>query len=235
MWTMKPRSRFFTVTVPSLAAGALIGILALRYGKAICARVPALALDQALLGHRPQFMFAVLGWAVLSLYWERAAKKAAAAKSSESRASRALHLFAVTLGLLLEFAPLRGLGRWLPASSLIMIAGLAVEATGLFLALWSRRHLGRNWSGEISIKIDHQLIRSGPYKLLRHPIYTGVLTMYAGVAIVTGEWLAIIGLALVVLAYGRKIRLEEANLDVAFGADYAAYRRQTWALLPWLI
>ena len=115
-----------------------------------------------------------------------------------------------------------------------MAAGLAVEAIGLFLTIWARRHLGRNWSGEITIKVDHQLIRSGPYKLLRHPIYTGLLTMYAGIAIVTGEWLAIIGFAMVAFAYWRKIRLEEANLKIAFGAEYDAYRRATWALLPGL-
>jgi protein-S-isoprenylcysteine O-methyltransferase Ste14 len=56
--------------------------------------------------------------------------------------------------------------------------------------------------------------------------------MYAGAALVTGEWLAVIGLAIAVFAYWRKIRLEEANLDVAFGPAYAAYRRDTWSLIP---
>ena len=115
-----------------------------------------------------------------------------------------------------------------------MSAGIAVEALGLLLAIWSRRHLGRYWSGEISIKVDHQLIRTGPYRLLRHPIYTGLLTMYAGAALVTGEWLAILGLAMAVFAYWRKIRLEETNLDVAFGPEYKAYRQDTWALIPGL-
>src|SRR5262249_40235736 len=76
--------------------------------------------------------------------------------------------------------------------------------------------------------------RSGPYKWLRHPIYTGILVMYVGTALVTGEWLAILGLAMVTFAYWRKIRLEEANLNTAFGADYDAYRRETWALVPGL-
>lgn len=62
----------------------------------------------------------------------------------------------------------------------------------------------------------------GPYGLLRHPIYTGLLAMYTGTALVTGESLAIIGLTLVALGYWRKVRLEEANLNVAFGADYDA-------------
>jgi protein-S-isoprenylcysteine O-methyltransferase Ste14 len=136
------------------------------------------------------------------------------------------------VALLLEIVPIRGLGRFLPASSLIMAAGLGVDAMGLFLAIWARRQLGRNWSGEITIKVDHQLIRSGPYRLLRHPIYTGLLAMYAGTALVTGERLAIIGLAMAAFAYWRKIQLEEANLNLAFGAEYDAYRRETWALVP---
>ena len=115
-----------------------------------------------------------------------------------------------------------------------MAVGLAVETAGLFLAIWARRALGRNWSGEISIKFEHELIRIGPYRKLRHPIYTGLLAMYAGAALVTGEWLAIIGLAMALLAYGRKIGLEEVNLNAAFGAEYEAYRRESWALLPGL-
>ena len=116
-----------------------------------------------------------------------------------------------------------------------MTAGLAVEAVGLFLTIWSRRHLGRNWSGEITIKVDHQLIRSGPYRILRHPIYTGLLTMYAGIAVITGERLAIVGFAMAAFAYWRKIRLEEANLKAAFSAEYESYRRETWALVPGLL
>jgi protein-S-isoprenylcysteine O-methyltransferase Ste14 len=138
------------------------------------------------------------------------------------------------MALMLEIVPIRGLGRFLPASSLTLVAGIVMEALGLFLAIWSRRSLGRNWSGEISIKVEHELIRSGPYKMLRHPIYTGLLAMYVGTAIVAGEWLSLIGLAVAVYAYWRKIRLEEANLRIAFGANYDAYRHETWALLPGL-
>ena len=187
-----------------------------------------------MLAHAPFLAAGVLGWVVFSLYWEAAARNAAAAKKSESKRSRAVHVFLANAALLLEIAPIRGLGRFVPASWAIMAAGLAVEAIGLYLAIWARRHLGRNWSGEVTIKVDHQLIRSGPYGLLRHPIYTGLLAMYAGIAIVTGEWLAIMGFAMAVFAYWRKIRLEEVNMEVAFGAEYEAYRRETWALVPGL-
>ncbi len=115
-----------------------------------------------------------------------------------------------------------------------MSAGLAIEYAGLLLAIWSRIHLGRNWSGEISVKVDHELIRTGPYGKLRHPIYTGILAMYVGCALVTGEGLAAIGVAIALFAYWRKIRLEETNLHTAFGANYDAYRQTTWALVPGL-
>jgi protein-S-isoprenylcysteine O-methyltransferase Ste14 len=197
----------------------------------IAIKLPASWFDQALLTHR-HLALAAVGWVFFSLYWEMAARSAAAAKVSEARASRAVHVFLTNVGLLLVIAPLRGLGRFLPVATPTMTAGLIVAGLGLCLAIWARRHLGRHWSGEITIKVEHRLICSGPYRRLRHPIYTGLLAMYTGTALVTGEWLAAIGLAMVVFAYVRKIRLEEANLAVAFGADYEAYRGGTWALVP---
>ena len=193
---------------------------------------PIFAPDHALLAHRPLLLAAAAGWVLLSLYWEIAARNATAAKVSESRVSRSFHVFLMNLALLLEIAPIHGLGRIMPVLVWVMGAGLALETSGLFFAIWARRHLGRHWSGEITIKVGHDLIRSGPYRYLRHPIYTGVLAMYAGILLVTCEWLALAGFIVVALAYWRKIRLEEANLNRVFGANYDAYRRETWALMP---
>jgi len=192
---------------------------------------PTLWMDHALTSMW-QFKAAILGWLVFGVYWEITGRKAARAERTESSASRGVHVLLANAALLLTIAPMRGLGRLLPLSVAVTTAGLAVEALGLCLAIWARRHLGRNWSGEISIKVDHELIRSGPYRLLRHPIYTGLLTMYVGTALVTGEWLAAIGLTMAAFAYWRKIRLEEANLNAAFAGEYEAYRRETWALVP---
>ena len=223
-------------TIIRLSVFAVAAALALltRRSVHLPANFPAFAFDDALLAHR-EFQIAVIGWLLFSVYWELTAGNAAPEKSSESPGSRGLHVFLVNVAALLVLVPFRGLGRFLPLSSFIMSIGLTVEAVGLFLCFWARRHLGRNWSGKITIKIDHQLIRSGPYRLLRHPIYTGILAIYTGTTIVTGEWLAIIGLIMTALAYWRKIRLEEVNLKVAFGADYEAYCRQTWALVPGLL
>ena len=228
---MKPKK----LILPAVLCGAVIGVQAANIGfDAIIGKFPGLALDQSLVGHRGLLAVGVAVWGLFGVYWEIAAKNAAVAKSSESPRSRALHVVLVNVALILEIVPIRGLGRFLPASSAIMAAGIEVEAIGLFLAIWARRHLGRNWSGEISIKEAHQLIRSGPYRRLRHPIYTGLLSMYLGMALVTGEWLAAIGLALAVFSYWRKIRLEEVNLEVAFGDNYDDYRRTSWALVPGL-
>ena len=213
--------------------GAVVGVLIVRYGPHITARIPALAFDRAASTHK-RYLVAVIPWILFSVYREIEAKGAAEAKSSESSASRAFHVLLANVAVLLVIAPIRGLGRFLPASFVSMAAGIVVELLGLFLAIWARRALGRNWSGEISIKVEHELIRSGPYQWLRHPIYTGVLAMYMGGALITGEWLAVVGVAMAGFAYWRKIRLEEANLRVAFAAEYDSYRGDTWALIPGL-
>jgi protein-S-isoprenylcysteine O-methyltransferase Ste14 len=183
--------------------------------------------------HDWPILASMLVWALFAIYWEAAAKNAAPAASSESSRSRRLHLILLSAAQILIFFPVIGLRqRYLPASHLVTATGLALELLCLLLAVWARQCLGRNWSGKITIKVDHVLVRNGPYRLLRHPIYTALLGMYAGVAIVWGEMHSLIGLALAVLAYLRKVRLEEANLALAFGAEYSDYRRETWALFP---
>ncbi|MGO9240198.1 MAG: methyltransferase family protein [Bryobacteraceae bacterium] len=183
---------------------------------------------------RVQFLFAIVPWLIFSFYGEYAAKDTAPVHSSESKSSRGIHVFLTNAAVLLEIVQFRAIPRFLPLAIPVLAAGLALSITGLIFCIWARRHLGRNWSGNITIKVDHRLIRSGPYGRLRHPIYTGILTMYLGTAIVSGNYLALLGLAMALFAYARKLRLEEANLRTAFPADYESYRRATWALIPGL-
>jgi protein-S-isoprenylcysteine O-methyltransferase Ste14 len=172
---------------------------------------------------------------LFSVYWSIAAKDSAPTKTSESKWSRGLHLALVNGGVLLLILPVPGLTRrFLPDSRFLVAAGLLVEAAFILLAVWARRALGSNWSGEVRVATGHQLIRSGPYRYIRHPIYTAVLGMYCGVALVSGEIHAPIALVIVALAYWRKIRMEERAMSETFGADHEAYRRDTWALIPFL-
>jgi protein-S-isoprenylcysteine O-methyltransferase Ste14 len=124
--------------------------------------------------------------------------------------------------------------RFLPEWPLIVGLGLAVQAASFVLAIRARQTLGGNWSARIEIKMEHQLVRSGPYRVLRHPIYTAVLGMAAGTALMIGKVHTLLAVAIIVLAYIRKIRMEEAKLHQAFGAEYDGYREATWGLVPGL-
>jgi protein-S-isoprenylcysteine O-methyltransferase Ste14 len=176
-------------------------------------------------------------WLGFIIYWSAAAQKAAVTSSSESLTSRQIHQLLMYGALLMALLPVPGLRRhWLSVSPWIHVPiGLAIQASSGLLAIWARKHLGRNWSGAITKKVDHQLITTGPYKVLRHPIYSGMLGMFLGTAVVSGALHGLLGLLMISLAYWRKVRLEEHNLQEVFGVEYDNYRKKSWALIPGLI
>ena len=92
--------------------------------------------------------------------------------------------------------------------------------------------LGSNWSGRATVKAGHELIVKGPYKLVRHPIYTGFLTALTGTVLASGQWRCIIGFGLVLLALLVKMGQEESLMMQTFPQDYAEYRRRVKALIP---
>jgi protein-S-isoprenylcysteine O-methyltransferase Ste14 len=110
-----------------------------------------------------------------------------------------------------------------------------MTALGLMLAIWGRVHLGKEWSGRVELKPGHHLVRSGPYAWVRHPIYAGILWAVAGSALVARELTAALAVMVMLAAYRRKIRMEEAVLSKAFGAEYGAYRRVVKALVPFVV
>jgi protein-S-isoprenylcysteine O-methyltransferase Ste14 len=183
----------------------------------------------------PAMLVAVVILCLFSVYWSKEAKNSKPAESSESKASRTFHLIVLNAGVLLLIFSfnLPGFRKpILPASPILRAIGVVVELAGFALAIWARRTLGSNWSGEVRIATGHQLVRTGPYQWIRHPIYTAVLAMYVGILMVSGEVHAIVGLAMIVLAYLRKIRMEESILAAQFGEEFLAWRRDTWALAP---
>jgi protein-S-isoprenylcysteine O-methyltransferase Ste14 len=180
----------------------------------------------------------IAAFCAFNIYWLAAATNAPA-KTMESQRSRQLHEFLMNAGYLLILLPSMIAVpifsyRFVPPSSLFSILGLALQTAFIGLAIWARRTLGLNWSGRIEIKTEHQLVRSGPYRILRHPIYTAVLGMTISMALVSGKVLALFGVATVIVAYVRKIRIEEETLHNAFGTDYENYRRTSWGLFPGL-
>ena len=173
-------------------------------------------------------------WIAFFGYWAFASRNQAPTQRSESVASTSIHQIALASALVLLFLEVPGLTGWFipPRWHLAVPIGIAVQATSLLLAVWARRHLGRNWAAEVRIGEGHELVRSGPYRWVRHPIYTAMLGMFMGTAIASGQYHALLGIVILFIAYIRKTRLEEEILSRTFPTDYEAYRRSTWRLVP---
>jgi len=127
------------------------------------------------------------------------------------------------------------MGFWWPLISRhspLGFVGAAMTAAGLLFAIWARLYLGKNWSGQVTVKQDHELIRSGPYRFVRHPIYSGILLALAGTTLCFGHFWGFVGFPLTWLGLWIKSRLEERFMVQIFGAPYEDYRRTTGALIP---
>lgn len=182
-----------------------------------------------------RFLFPALwlGWAA---YWWLSSRAVKATVRREPMGSRLLHLLPLMLALVLLWVPtvpgpvldIR-LYRWAPWE--FWVAAI-VTATGLGFAVWARLHIGRNWSGTVTLKENHELVVAGPYAIVRHPIYTGLLLAITGTALARGDWRGVLALVVAWLALWRKLQLEETWMLERFGEQYAAYRRCVPALLP---
>jgi protein-S-isoprenylcysteine O-methyltransferase Ste14 len=175
-------------------------------------------------------------WVVWLLYWAWAALNAKTTQRRESLTSRLSHILPLLVGAWLIFAPRL---RWgwlstplLPATPARYLLALVLVAFGFGFSVWARVHLGRNWSAAVTLKHAHELIRSGPYARVRHPIYTGLLVAFLGSAIACGEARALLGVAIILFAFVRKLRIEETLMCATFPAEYARYRAEIPALLP---
>jgi protein-S-isoprenylcysteine O-methyltransferase Ste14 len=175
-------------------------------------------------------------WIVMMVYWSIAAGKIAPTKSTEDAKSNRRRQLLLNLAILMLFVPVPGLTRqFLPLTRTTITTGFGIQAGSALFYFWTKQYLGRFWSSAVAIMKDHQLVRTGPYRLIRHPLYTAMLGMFAGTAIVSGQYHALIGVALGVYAYWGKIRIEERALGEAFGTEYADYKRHSRALIPWLL
>jgi protein-S-isoprenylcysteine O-methyltransferase Ste14 len=169
-------------------------------------------------------------------YWIVSSRNVKPTQREESRWSRLTHHAPLILGaVLLAFhdLPLTWLNaRFLPRTFVGYWIGVILLAAGLGFAVWARVHIGRNWSGVVTLKEDHELVRSGPYQYVRHPIYTGLLLAIFGTAVVIGQWRGLIAFALICVSLVLKLHREEAFMDDTFGEEYARYREAVPALIP---
>jgi protein-S-isoprenylcysteine O-methyltransferase Ste14 len=175
-------------------------------------------------------------WCVLIIYVLRGAKTASAEIEHPASASLASRIIKI-LGMLYLFALIYS-PRWVGIHPHPMATwpgrawiGVAICAAGVALVIASRRTLGRNWSDLVVLKRNHELIQSGPYRWIRHPLYSGMLLAILGSAITVNFRLAYIAVPIVWLGFWLKARREEALLEQQF-PEYRHYRQRVKAFIP---
>ncbi|MGC1423065.1 MAG: isoprenylcysteine carboxylmethyltransferase family protein [Terracidiphilus sp.] len=178
-------------------------------------------------------------WVIFLLYWQIKAANTKTTKRLEPAASRILRVFIFLIAIILLWTtriplPWLYLQLW-PSGLLPFWLGAAVTIAGLLFAIWAREHLGSNWSRSVTIKQGHELITTGPYAVARHPIYTGILSGFLGMAIAISQVRGFIVFVLIFIALWMKLRMEEQWMRSQFGEAYATYARQTAALVPYLL
>jgi len=182
------------------------------------------------------FLIIQAAWIAFCAYWILAARNQKREQKREPPFARLLHIAYMACGFVLLYAEDPRLGvlnrRFLPERGWIAMLGAILTAAGVAFAIWSRWHIGKNWSAQVTIRQEHELIRSGPYARIRHPIYTGLLLAVAGTAIAIGEYRAIVGFAVIAIGFVVKAKREEAFLATQFGPAFDEHRRQTGFFLP---
>jgi protein-S-isoprenylcysteine O-methyltransferase Ste14 len=189
--------------------------------------------------HAPVFYHRALAmlWGAWALYWLIAAAATKRTLRRESLVRRLGYVLPLLIAAVLIGAPRAPWAAWLstrlwPHSALPPRIGLAIVVAGLAFSVWARVHLGRNWSGIVTVKEEHELIRTGPYALVRHPIYTGIISAALGTAVVSGTVRAAVGVLIIAAALVVKLRVEERFMRETFGDQYARYRAEVPALVP---
>ena len=187
----------------------------------------------------PPSLAIVALWLCWIAAWAAAALATKPSARREPMLSRLLHLGPLALAVLLLWGPeppVEALRiRFVPPSLAIGWSGAALVAAGLAFTVWARVHLGTNWSGIVTVKRGHELVTSGPYAIVRHPIYTGLVLAFCGSALALGEARGVLAVAIVFASLWRKLRLEERWMGEQFGADYERYRARVRALVPFVL
>ncbi len=180
-------------------------------------------------------------WIAWNFYWFVMARDAKPNLRRESQNSRRAHGIPLLIAIvLIAYPQYDAQPGWFfatiaPRSLVTYWTGVALLLAGLGFSVWARRRLGRNWSGTVTVKEDHELIRTGPYRWVRHPIYTGLLLAFVGSTVALDEWRGVAAVLLVIFAFLLKIRREEEWMTDTFGDGYRRYRAEVRALIPFVL
>ena len=175
-----------------------------------------------------------LFWALLWLAWSLNAKPVRTREGWVSRLCFVIPLVLVALLLLAHRGPDWLTMRIVPGGWVRYWIAVGLLVVGMAFAIWARAILGGNWSGTVTVKEGHELVERGPYRRIRHPIYTGLLLAVLGTALAGGRLYGLLAFVIALLALIRKLRVEERFMGQEFGERYADYRRRSHALIPWI-
>ncbi len=177
--------------------------------------------------------FAVL-WTAWAISWGVAARWASKPEARSPARQQWFYWALVAVGTVLiglNFATGTARVDWMPFGTMQQIL-LVVALAGLGVTWWARIHLGTLWSGTVTRKAHHKVIKTGPYAIVRHPIYSGLSLAIVATVLLRPGWLGLIGAAAIIASFVIKYRLEERLLMEELGPEYKTYRKQVAALVP---
>ncbi len=178
-------------------------------------------------------------WVALAAVWLAMAVAVKTVKRRETALERAQHLVPLLIGFWLIFGQTQSFPwlhlRLLPNVAAVWWLGLLLTAVGVGISIWARLSLGSNWSGTVTLKDAHELVRKGLYKYVRHPIYTGLLVAAVGSGMIHGQLRDLLGFLVLYATFYFKARREEFFLSQEFGPGFADHYRNTGMFLPKLI
>ena len=178
-------------------------------------------------------------WIIFLVVWLLAAIFTKRTVYRESGAQRLRYTIPILIGCYLLFRgyhlPYPFNARIIPHTSTILVAAAILCVCGLAFCFWARAVLGGNWSGTVTLKENHELILSGPYRLVRHPIYTGLLAMVVATVMQQGHIAGAIGLILVFVSFWIKLTEEEELMRKQFSDQYLAYEERVKRIVPFVL
>ena len=189
------------------------------------------------LGPAPWAFYVIqLAWVATAVYFLASMLVANRIKRRETGGARVLDRVLLFGGYFLLFGEIPIFGvrnlHFMAQMKALQIAGVVITFAGLGLTNWSRARLGRYWSGVVALKQDHRLIQSGPYRVVRHPLYTGIILAAIGVVLCITTWSGLGGIVLLTACFERRAHKEDALLASEFGAEFEIYRQRTGRLVP---
>jgi len=173
-------------------------------------------------------------WLLSALYTRSRVKKVSSGQLSPERT---IHLALVVAAYFITLVRFKHFAFWntiIPQCTAANVIGIMMMLFGLSYAIWARVILGKNWSSAIQRVEGQRLVKSGPYRYIRNPIYSGILFGFAGTVIMLRTPASLTGFLIMLFAYIYKIKKEQTFLIQEFGKEYTDYISESWALIPFI-